>query len=496
MARVLSYREPWQRARSQGRRHHRLARDRQRIQTRPGHHAARPRLCPPRPPPLRCSCPPSWQLFAEGLIAATGANPALAGPACDYIRVRAVAQPAVLATMVLQVRLGWGSRSAARERGGAPAAGAVAPVRWHSRSHGRRCWGRCFCGWPRRKKSAAADADGWAARRAQATASGSRQSAAVHGHGSCCPDQQSRLRGRARPLDTPPPPPQAALLAQQDSLTPAVTTAVAVTVSLLGNLLAVGLLGMGIIGAAGSTVATQLVGVVVLAWFSATKPGRLRPSLIVPKWGEWGAMARAAAGAGTWALRLGRDQGGGQQAGAGIHCVRCTCLRQSPPYPGPLHPHHTSRSAELGPMQASRPSVELGTMQTSGHLTAFSLAPPSARPPPQPTCWNLRGRWGRSRSRTSARMCAISFCRPRRPASTPCGWRRTRCVRASTPRRAPGLIRAGRGLVQKACSECLNETTGGCERVWEAPWETLLEFEPGQVCPEPCTPLCGAAALL
>jgi hypothetical protein len=88
-----------------------------------------------------------------------------------------------------------------------------------------------------------------------------------------------------------PRPPQAALLAQQDSVTPAVTTVVAVTVSLLGNLLAVGVLGMGIIGAAGSTVATQLVGVVVLAWFSATKPGRLRPALIVPTWGArlgWG----------------------------------------------------------------------------------------------------------------------------------------------------------------------------------------------------------------
>jgi Na+-driven multidrug efflux pump len=81
-------------------------------------------------------------------------------------------------------------------------------------------------------------------------------------------------------------PAQAALLAQQDSVTPAVTTTVAVTVSLLGNLVAVGALGLGIIGAAATTVATQLVGVAALVWFSATKAGRLRPALMVPTLGK------------------------------------------------------------------------------------------------------------------------------------------------------------------------------------------------------------------
>lgn len=37
------------------------------------------------------------------LITATGCSPALYDPACAYIHVRAVSQPAVLATMVLQV---------------------------------------------------------------------------------------------------------------------------------------------------------------------------------------------------------------------------------------------------------------------------------------------------------------------------------------------------------------------------------------------------------
>ncbi|GBF93861.1 hypothetical protein Rsub_06860 [Raphidocelis subcapitata] len=116
------------------------------------------------------------ELFAEPIIAATGANPALSAAACAYIRVRAVAQPAVLATMVLQ----------------------------------------------------------------------------------------------------------AALLAQQDSATPAVATALAVTVSLIGNIVAVGVLGMGIIGAAATTVATQLVAAGALAWLAATREGRLRPALTVP----------------------------------------------------------------------------------------------------------------------------------------------------------------------------------------------------------------------
>lgn len=126
------------------------------------------------------------EVFAEQLIAATGAAPALHGPASAYVRIRAVAQPAVLTTMVLQ----------------------------------------------------------------------------------------------------------AALIAQQDSVTPATTTAAAVGVSLVGNVVAVGWLGMGIVGAAATTVATQLVGVGALAYFSATKAGRLRPSLAAPSGADLALFAR------------------------------------------------------------------------------------------------------------------------------------------------------------------------------------------------------------
>lgn len=120
------------------------------------------------------------ELFAEALIAATGAAPALHAPACAYIRIRALAQPAVLATMVLQ----------------------------------------------------------------------------------------------------------ASLLAQQDSATPAAATALAVTASLAGNLVAVGWLGLGLAGAAATTVMTQIVGVAALAYVSSTKAGRLRPRLAAPQKGE------------------------------------------------------------------------------------------------------------------------------------------------------------------------------------------------------------------
>jgi hypothetical protein len=119
------------------------------------------------------------------------------------------------------------------------------------------------------------------------------------------------------------PRPQAALLAQQDSLTPAVTTAVAVSVSLVGNILAVGVLGMGIIGAASTTVATQLVGCAALVWFSSTKADRLRPALIVPRVGEL--------------LRRGR---GALGSCGGVRVHVCVVYGRSIPNPNPNPTHH------------------------------------------------------------------------------------------------------------------------------------------------------------
>jgi hypothetical protein len=106
----------------------------------------------------------------------------------------------------------------------------------------------------------------------------------------------------SRPLLPSPPPPRAreqgGLLAQQDSSTPATTTALAVAVSLIGNVVAVGALRLGIVGAAGSTVATQLVGAAALFAFCALKEGRLRPALCVPTLGAAARRGAARRGAG------------------------------------------------------------------------------------------------------------------------------------------------------------------------------------------------------
>lgn len=71
---------------------------------------------------------------------------------------------------------------------------------------------------------------------------------------------------------------QASQLAQQDSQTPALTTALSVLVSLLGNVVAVAWLGMGLTGAAATTVATQVVGAVTLVYLARSR-GDLQPRL-------------------------------------------------------------------------------------------------------------------------------------------------------------------------------------------------------------------------
>lgn len=78
----------------------------------------------------------------------------------------------------------------------------------------------------------------------------------------------------------------------------------------MGNVVAVGLLGMGIIGAATTTVATQLVAAGALAWLAATREGRLRPALTVPTRGAaWVWQA--------WLLRGG---------GVGRRLQSCICV--------------------------------------------------------------------------------------------------------------------------------------------------------------------------
>lgn len=123
------------------------------------------------------------QCFAEPLIAATGADPALAPLSATYMRIRALAAPAVLTIMVLQ----------------------------------------------------------------------------------------------------------SGLLAQQDSTSPALVTVGSVLLSVLGNLVAVAWLGMGLTGAAATTVLTQLAGAGALLLVSR-RAGALTPRLAVPSLGELAAF--------------------------------------------------------------------------------------------------------------------------------------------------------------------------------------------------------------
>lgn len=76
---------------------------------------------------------------------------------------------------------------------------------------------------------------------------------------------------------------QAGLLAQQDSTTPAVTVLVSVVVNVIANVIAIGWLGLGLFGAAITTVLTQLVGTAVLLYVAYTR-SELQPGVCIPSW--------------------------------------------------------------------------------------------------------------------------------------------------------------------------------------------------------------------
>jgi Na+-driven multidrug efflux pump len=75
-----------------------------------------------------------------------------------------------------------------------------------------------------------------------------------------------RVRGLAQPAVLVTMVAQSGLLAQQDSLTPALTVAVTVALSLLGSVVFVAGLGWGLAGAAATTVACQYVGAIALLY--------------------------------------------------------------------------------------------------------------------------------------------------------------------------------------------------------------------------------------
>ncbi|PNW85246.1 hypothetical protein CHLRE_03g177750v5 [Chlamydomonas reinhardtii] len=91
-----------------------------------------------------------------------------------------------------------------------------------------------------------------------------------------------RLRGLAQPAVLVTMVAQSGLLAQQDSLTPAITVAVSVLVSLVGSVVFVAGLGWGLAGAAITTVACQYVGAIALL-FALSKRGKLRIRLTLPR---------------------------------------------------------------------------------------------------------------------------------------------------------------------------------------------------------------------
>ncbi|KAG2450191.1 hypothetical protein HYH02_000293 [Chlamydomonas schloesseri] len=91
-----------------------------------------------------------------------------------------------------------------------------------------------------------------------------------------------RLRGLAQPAVLVTMVAQSGLLAQQDSLTPAITVAVSVLVSLVGSVVFVAGLGWGLAGAAITTVACQYVGAAALL-FALSKRGKLRIRWHLPR---------------------------------------------------------------------------------------------------------------------------------------------------------------------------------------------------------------------
>ncbi|GLC44353.1 hypothetical protein PLESTB_000478600 [Pleodorina starrii] len=91
-----------------------------------------------------------------------------------------------------------------------------------------------------------------------------------------------RVRGLAQPAVLVTMVAQSGLLAQQDSVTPALTVAVAVGLSLAGSVLFVAGLGWGLVGAALTTVACQYVGAAALLYGLSVR-GKLRLRLGLPR---------------------------------------------------------------------------------------------------------------------------------------------------------------------------------------------------------------------
>ncbi|GIL42744.1 hypothetical protein Vafri_670 [Volvox africanus] len=91
-----------------------------------------------------------------------------------------------------------------------------------------------------------------------------------------------RVRGLAQPAVLVTMVAQSGLLAQQDSLTPALTVAVAVALSLLGSVVFVAGLGWGLVGAAMTTVVCQYAGAVALLYGLSVR-GKLRLHLALPR---------------------------------------------------------------------------------------------------------------------------------------------------------------------------------------------------------------------
>jgi hypothetical protein len=156
------------------------------------------------------------QVAAEQLIAGTGADPSLIPLAASYMRIRALAQPAVLVTMACQ-----GGLLAQQVRPTTRAAAHVvpAPCASHTTLHAR-------------------------------TRPCMRAQRAAHGHAA-----ERATPGFMWPRHTSP---------LQDSRTPALAVAIGVLVNIVSNLVAVAHLGLGLRGAAATTVATQAVGAAVL----------------------------------------------------------------------------------------------------------------------------------------------------------------------------------------------------------------------------------------
>ncbi|KAF6253478.1 mate-domain-containing protein [Scenedesmus sp. NREL 46B-D3] len=83
---------------------------------------------------------------------------------------------------------------------------------------------------------------------------------------------------------------QGGQLAQQDSRTPALAVALSVAVNVCSNLVAVAWLGLGLQGAATTTVTTQVLGCAVLL-LVARRSGGLSPGLRLPSWQDLRAFA-------------------------------------------------------------------------------------------------------------------------------------------------------------------------------------------------------------